>query len=61
MPCECPTNPTIHQLRSTNLTSEGAVGFIENILGGNFDAFAEVFAGEEEVEGWRSNDDFCVR
>jgi hypothetical protein len=30
-------------------------------LRGNFDPGAEVFAGEEEVEGGRGDDDFGVR
>jgi hypothetical protein len=26
----------------------------------DFEAFAEVLAGEEEVEGWGCNDDLCM-
>jgi len=29
-------------------------------LRGDFEAGAEVLAREEEVEGWRGDDDFCV-
>jgi hypothetical protein len=39
---------------------EGAVGLVEDVLGGDFDALAKVFAGEEEVEGRWGDDDLCL-
>lgn len=38
------------QLFHTDLAGESAVGLVEDVLGGNFNALAEVFAGEKEVE-----------
>lgn len=45
---------------NADLAGEGSIGLVEDILGGDFDAFAEVFAGEEEVESGRGDDDFGV-
>jgi hypothetical protein len=47
-------------LVDADLAGEGAVGLVEDVLCSNFEACAEVFAGEEEVEGWRGDDDFYV-
>jgi hypothetical protein len=48
------------ELRGRDLTCEGSVGLVKDVLGGNLEAGAEVLAGEEEVEGGRGNDDLCV-
>ena len=58
---DSPGDIAVLQLRHADLTGEGAVGLVEDVLGGDFDAGAEVFAREEEVEGGRGDDDFGVR
>lgn len=50
----------VFELVDGDFTSEGAVGFVEDVLGGDFEAGFEVFAGEEEVEGWWGDDNFCL-
>lgn len=47
-----PSDTTILQLLRADLAGESPIRFIENVLSRNFDALAEVFAGEEEVESW---------
>jgi hypothetical protein len=44
-------------LVDADLASEGTVGLVEDVLGCDFEAAAEMLAGEEEVEGWWSDDD----
>ena len=56
---ECPGNVAVFQLVDRNLASESSVGLVENILGSDFESWIEVLASKEEVEGRRSNDDFC--
>lgn len=58
MPCKCPCDPAIFQLLGTDLASVGTIGLVENVLSGDFDLFAEVFAGEEEVQSRWGDDDF---
>lgn len=60
MPCQCPGNTTILQLLYANLTSECAVGFIEDILGGNFYSFTDVLACEKQKDAWGSNNNLFV-
>ena len=43
-----------------DFASECTVGLVEDILGCYFEAVAEVFAGEEEVERRWGEDDLCV-
>jgi hypothetical protein len=44
-----------------NLSRKSTVWFIEDVLGGNFDAFTEMFAGKEKVEGrWRNDDLYII-
>jgi hypothetical protein len=54
-----PGDAAVLELVDADLACEGAVGLVEDVLGGDFDAFAEVLAGEEEIErGW-GDDDIC--
>jgi hypothetical protein len=39
-----------------DLAREGAIGLVEDILGGNANALLCAFADEEEVDGGRGND-----
>jgi len=58
MPEKSPRDVGVLELRDGDLACESAVGLVEDVLGGDFDAGAEVLAGEEEVEGGRRDDDF---
>lgn len=55
-----PRDIAIFQLANADLASESTVGFIKDVLGRDFDTLLQVLAGEEEVEGWRGDDDFGV-
>jgi hypothetical protein len=55
-----PADVAVLELRDGDFTGEGAVGLVEDVLGGDFEALAEVLAGEEEVEGGWGDDDFGV-
>lgn len=57
---EGPGDVGVFELVDRDLAGEGAVGAVENVLGGDFDGGVQVFAGEEEVEGWWGDDDFGV-
>jgi len=58
---KCPCNARFLQLIHANLSCKSAIWFIEDVLGGNFDAFTEMFAGEEKVEGrWRNDDLYII-
>jgi len=54
-----PRDVAVLELLGADLAREGAVALIEDVLGGDFDAAAEVLTCEEEVEGWRGDDDLC--
>ncbi len=54
-----PGDVGVFELVDGDFTGEGAVGFVEDVLGGDFEAGLEVLAGEEEVEGWWGDDDLC--
>lgn len=56
VPCEDPCDCRVLELGSRDLSGEGAIGFVENILGSNLDTLTEVLAAEKEVKGWRRND-----
>lgn len=60
VPEERPGDVGVFQLCDTDLAREGAVRLVEDVLRRYFDAWAEMFAGEEEVEGWRGDDDFGI-
>lgn len=55
-----PSDVRVLELRDGDLACEGAVGLVEDVLGGDFNAGAEVLACEEEVEGRGGDDDFGV-
>lgn len=54
-----PCDAAVLELLRRDLAGEGAAGLVEDVLCGDLEALAEVFAGEEEVEGWRGDDDLC--
>jgi hypothetical protein len=54
---ERPCDAAVLELFGRDLACKGTAGLVEDVLCGNFDTFAEVLAGEEEVEGGRSNND----
>lgn len=56
MSCQCPGNTTILQLLCTDLPSECAVGFVKDVLGGNFYPVTEMLAREKQKDAWGSND-----
>jgi hypothetical protein len=60
VPEQCPGNTRVIQLVDADLAGEGTVGLVEDVLRGDFEAGTEVLASEEEVEGWRGDDDFCM-
>jgi hypothetical protein len=55
-----PGDVRVLELGDGDLAGEGAVGLVEDVLGGDLDALAGVLAGEEEVEGGRGDDDLGV-
>jgi hypothetical protein len=57
---ESPGDVGVLELGDGDLAGEGAVGLVEDVLGGDLDALAGVLAGEEEVEGGRGDDDLGV-
>ena len=56
-----PCDVTVLELGDGDLAREGAVGLVEDVLGRNFDARAQVLAGDEQVEGRWGDDDFGGR
>jgi len=57
---EGPGDVGVLELLDGDLTGEGTVGLVEDVLGSDLDALAGVLAGEEEVEGGRGDDDLGV-
>ena len=57
---EGPGDVGVLELGDGDLTGEGTVGLVEDVLGGDLNALAGVLAGEEEVEGGRGDDDLSV-
>jgi hypothetical protein len=55
-----PCDVTVLELGDRDLAGEGAVGLVEDVLGGDLDLGAEVLAGKEEVERGGSDDDLDV-
>lgn len=53
---ESPGDVGVLELGDGDLTSEGAVWLVEDVLGSDLNAGTEVLAGQEEVEGWWGND-----
>lgn len=54
-----PCDAAVLELLSGDLTGEGTVGLVVDVLSGNLEALAKVLAGQEEVERGRSNDNLC--
>jgi hypothetical protein len=55
-----PRDVAVFELGDGDFAREGAVGSVEDVLGRDFDARAQVLAGQEEVERGRGDDDFGV-
>lgn len=55
-----PGDVAVLELVDGDLAREGAVGLVEDVLGSDFDAGAQMLAGDEQVEGGRGDDDFGV-
>lgn len=55
-----PGNVALLELVDRDLTREGAVWLVEDVLCGDLDAFTEMLTGEQEVERRGSNDNLCA-
>lgn len=55
-----PVDVGVLELRDADLTGEGAVGLVVDVLGGDLDLLAEGVADLEEVERGGRDDDLCV-
>ena len=58
---QCPRDVAVLQLCYRDLTSEGTVGFVEDILGCNLDVGRKVLTSEEKVQTGRCDDNFGIR
>ena len=47
VPEKCPCDVAVFQLSDGDLTGEGTIGLVEDILCGDFNTGLEMFAGEE--------------
>lgn len=56
-----PVDLGVAELLNADLTGEGTVGLVEDVLGSNADLGVGQAAGEGEVEGGRRDDDLGVR
>jgi hypothetical protein len=56
---ERPRDAAILELLGGDLTGEGAAGLVVDVLGRDFEAFAELLAGGNQVEGGGCDDDLC--
>lgn len=56
-----PGNAAVEQLRYGNLTSEGTVGFVVDILGSNLDLLAQLLTDELQIQSWRCDNNLCQR
>ena len=54
-----PCDAAVLELLSGDLTGEGTVGLVVDVLSGDLEALAKMLAGQEEVERGGSNDDLC--
>jgi hypothetical protein len=54
-----PGDVAVLELGDGDLAGVGTVGLVEDVLGGDLDAGAEVLTDEEEIEGRRGDDDLC--
>jgi hypothetical protein len=55
-----PCDAGVLELVRGGLAREGAAGLVEDVLRGDFEAFAEVLARQGQVDGWGCDDDLCV-
>lgn len=55
-----PCDAAVLELLGRDLTSEGTVGLVVDVLSGDLKALAEVLTGQEEVERGGSNDNLCL-
>jgi hypothetical protein len=51
-----PGDAAVLELLCRDLTGEGTIGLVEDVLRRDLNALAEVLACEEEVEGWWCDD-----
>ena len=56
---EGPCDVALGELCDGDLTGEGTVGLVEDVLSSDLETGAEVLTGEEKVEGRRGNNDLC--
>lgn len=56
---EGPGDVAVLELVDGDLTGEGTVGLVEDVLSGDLEAWVKVLAGEEKVEGWRGDNNLC--
>ena len=54
-----PLDAALLQLVDRDLTREGTVGPVEDVLGRNLNTLAEELASKEQVNGWRGDDHLC--
>lgn len=54
-----PVDVAVLELSNRDLASEGTVGLVKDVLGGNLDLGADGLADEREVEGGRRDNDLC--
>jgi hypothetical protein len=54
-----PCDAAVLELLGGDLTGEGTVGLVVDVLSGDLETLAEVLAGQKEVERGGSNDDLC--
>lgn len=52
-----PVDAAVLELRDGDFAGESAIGLVVDVLGGNFEALAEVLADEEEMQVRRRDDD----
>jgi hypothetical protein len=55
-----PGDTAVLELFGRDLTGEGTVGLVEDVLRRDLEALAEMLACEEEVEGWGCDNDLLV-
>lgn len=55
-----PVDLGVEELRDGQLASEGAVGLVVDVLGGDANLRSEAVADEDQVDGTRGDDDLCL-
>lgn len=53
---DSPVDAAVLQVLDRDFTGEGAIGLVEDVLGGNANLLLRMFADEEEVQSRRGND-----